>query len=158
MEVSKKNIPLETMSQVITSKLSNPSRKPAPGRFSRAGLCLPEPLTLHPGRWARSTQPRFLPALLAQTLGSIKLIDFANTAGMCSLRGMKEPKSFHWPKHRIIYWRQGEPESGEADHWSPASADAREKTSSAAQARCVNSKSWAAVCETVRNSEHHLSC
>lgn len=106
------------MSQVITSKPSNPSRKPDPGRFSWAGLCLPEPRALHPGRWARSTRPRFLPALLAQTLSSIKLLDFANTAGMCSPRGMKEPRSFHWPKHRIIYWHQGEPESREADHWS----------------------------------------
>lgn len=31
------------MSRVITSKPRNPSRKAAPGRFSRAGLRLPEP-------------------------------------------------------------------------------------------------------------------
>lgn len=112
------------MSQIITSKASNPSRKPAPGRLSWAGLCLPEPRALH-------LRPRLPLALLAQTSSGTKLLGFAKTAGMCSPRGMKEPKSFHWAKHRIIYWHQGEPESGEADHWSasppPASADGREK-------------------------------
>lgn len=141
------------MSQIITSKPSNPSRKAAPGRSSWAGLCLAE---LCPDR--RTSAQHAAPAASAGT--DLQQYQTARFSKHCwhvltdlgDERAQKFPLA--WARNNLL--AQGEPEKGEADHWSASLTPGKKQAQQHQPGVWTANPEWQAAWESARNSQHRV--